>query len=170
VNLKGLDKHYLEDILWTQEHIKESSKDTETAVLACAIDLVGAAMTASSTSFLADIVSTAPDALKQLMVAVKKDPTGNWSLRDAAAYAGYSPFHLSRTFRTVVDFGFPEYVDRCRAEFAIDRLLKTDLSIDEVASSCGFGSTQALREAFKEYLGMLPSEIRSIPVDEYQGR
>ena len=42
-------------------------------------------------------------------------------------------------------------------------LCTTDNAVDVVASSCGFGTTQGLRESVKEYLGLVPSELRAIP-------
>jgi AraC-like DNA-binding protein len=60
-------------------------------------------------------------------------------------------------------FGFHEYVDRCRTETAIEMLCNTDEPIDTVAAMTGFGTTQGLRESVKEYLGLVPSEIRAVP-------
>ena len=77
--------------------------------------------------------------------------------------AGYSPFHFSRVCKQLVGYGFHEYVDRCRTECAIDMLVSTDSAVDLVASTCGFGTTQGLRESVKEYLGLVPSELRSMP-------
>ncbi len=164
-SLMGLDLRYKKSIEWALNRLRDGAPESVGAVLACMHELVGAAMTASSASCLAEVSETAAEPLRILMAAVKQNPTAPWSLREAAAFAGYSPFHLSRTFRAVMDFGFPEFVDRCRAELAITKLLRPEQSIDDVASSCGFGSTQALREACKEYLGMLPSEIRNLPME-----
>ena len=77
--------------------------------------------------------------------------------------AGYSPFHFSRVFKNLVGYGFHEYVDRSRTECAVEMLCTTDSAVDVVASSCGFGTTQGLRESVKEYLGLVPSELRAIP-------
>lgn len=107
------------------------------------------------------LISKLPDALELLVTEVRSDPQKPWSLKDAAVTAGYSPFHLSRTFRAMVGYGFPEFVDRCRTERAVEKMLGNhELLIDEIGASCGFGSTQALRDAFREYLGLLPSEVR----------
>lgn len=102
-----------------------------------------------------------PKALEALTEAVRQNPAGHWGLKDASNQVGYSPFHLSRTFRQIAGFGFPEYVDRCRTSLALNMLLNdSDASIDQAAISSGFGSTQAMRDSFREYLGFLPSEIR----------
>lgn len=98
--------------------------------------------------------------IAELLHAIKSDAKKNWSLTEAAKLAGYSPFHLSRVFRATTDIGFPEFVDRCRTESAIRQLLDTKLTINEIAEQCGFGSSQAMRTACREYTGFLPSELR----------
>jgi transcriptional regulator GlxA family with amidase domain len=61
--------------------------------------------------------------------------------------------------------GFHEFVDRTRTEYAVHLLTSTDHAIDVVATEAGFGTTQGLRESVKEYLGLVPSELRSTPED-----
>jgi len=89
-----------------------------------------------------------------------KKPDAPWPLKDAAAMAGYSPFHFSRVFKSLAGYGFHEFVDRCRTEFAVGKLCQGELAVDVVASASGFGTTQGLRESIKEYLGLVPSELR----------
>jgi len=127
---------------------------------------VGSVLTSQDGFVLAYIPADLPDPIRKLLIAVKADPTRSWSLKDASAEAGYSPFHLSRTFKVLVGYGFPEFVDRCRTEKAFGRLSTTHQSIDDIAEACGFGSTQGLRESVKEYLGLLPSELRQTPAQE----
>jgi len=104
-----------------------------------------------------------PDTIQELIKKVRGNPALPWPLRDAADEAGYSPFHFSRVFKNLVGYGFHEYVDRCRTECAVDMLCTTDNAVDLVASTCGFGTTQGLRESVKEYLGLVPSELRALP-------
>ncbi|HWD39277.1 MAG TPA: AraC family transcriptional regulator [Fimbriimonas sp.] len=103
------------------------------------------------------------DTIKDLIAKVRQNPALPWPLKDAADMAGYSPFHFSRVFKNLVGYGFHEYVDRCRTECAVELLITTDLPVDLVAGQCGFGTTQGLRESVKEYLGLVPSELRTIP-------
>ncbi len=112
---------------------------------------------------LATIPDDLPETLKNLTAKVRQNPSLGWPLKEAADLAGYSPFHFSRVFKQLVGYGFHEYVDRCRTECAIDMLVSSDSAVDLVASSCGFGTTQGLRESVKEYLGLVPSELRTLP-------
>ena len=112
---------------------------------------------------LATVPAGLPPTVQDLIKEVRINPALSWPLKDAAEKAGYSPFHFSRVFKQMVSYGFHEYVDRCRTECAVDLLLTTDNAIDLVASACGFGTTQGLRESIKEYLGLVPSELRNVP-------
>jgi len=110
---------------------------------------------------LSPLPSELPDTIRELTDEVRKDPAGSWPLKDASDRAGYSAFHFSRIFKSLVGYGFHEYVDRCRTETAVRLMLSSDLGIDVIAQRSGFGTTQGLRESVKEYLGLVPSEIRS---------
>lgn len=98
--------------------------------------------------------------LYDLIAAIRAEPQRQWNLTIAAELAGYSPFHLSRIFRQISKMGFPEFVDRCRAEIAVDLLINTSQPICSISDQCGFGTPQALRNACREYAGFLPSELR----------
>lgn len=110
---------------------------------------------------LASLPADLPETIFELVDKVRSDPTLSWPLRDAADLAGYSPFHFSRVFKSLVGYGFHEYVDRCRTELAVQFLLAGEMPLDGVSQACGFGTTQGLRESIKEYLGLVPSELRS---------
>ena len=62
--------------------------------------------------------------------------------------------------------GFPKELGKkiLKDKLAIDGRAGAHLQpVDLVASTCGFGTTQGLRESVKEYLGLVPSELRTIP-------
>jgi AraC-like DNA-binding protein len=109
---------------------------------------------------LAPLPPDLPPSIRKLADHVCKNPGGQWPLKDAAAAAGYSPFHFSRVFKSLVGYGFHEFVDRCRTEFAVSLLCETEEATDLIAQKAGFGTTQGLRESIKEYLGLVPSELR----------
>jgi AraC-like DNA-binding protein len=103
----------------------------------------------------------------RLVSLVRENPCSQWTLREAAQIVGYSAFHLSRTFKTTVGYGFPEFVDRCRTELAIQTISDPALTMESVATQAGFGSTQAMRNSFRAHTGFLPSEVRSFLIDQH---
>lgn len=135
----------------------------EPMLLSAAYQLIGDLMMTSDEVQVAPTPGDISDVLKDLITQVRATPSMGWPLRDAANAAGYSPFHFSRVFKQQVGYGFHEFVDRCRTEAAVQQLLNTETNVDLIASSSGFGTTQALRESIKEYLGLVPSELRSVP-------
>lgn len=114
-------------------------------------------------SVLAPTPRTVPEPLQLLIESVRREPDRPWPLKDAADEAGYSPFHFSRIFKQQTGFGFHEFVDRTRTEHAVELLCSTDDAVDAVAMEAGFGTTQGLRESVKEYLGLVPTELRTEP-------
>ena len=112
---------------------------------------------------LAPLPPDLPVVIKQLTEKVKAKPDQPWPLKEAADFVGYSPFHFSRVYKQLVGYGFHEFVDRCRTEAAVELITGSALAIDLVAAQAGFGTTQALRESVKEYLGLVPSELRAEP-------
>ena len=115
---------------------------------------------------LAPVPADLPANISQLVTQVRQRPDVPWPLKEAADLVGYSPFHFSRVYKSLIGYGFHEFVDRCRTEHAVDLLCTSDTPIDVVAAASGFGTTQALRESVKEYLGLVPSELRASP-DEF---
>ncbi|MCX7799619.1 MAG: AraC family transcriptional regulator [Fimbriimonadales bacterium] len=110
---------------------------------------------------LTPLPSDLPPMLVALIDRVKEHPEHPWPLKEGADFVGYSPFHFSRVFKSLVGYGFHEFVDRCRTELAVRKLTSTEEPVDSIATSCGFGTAQGLRESIKEYLGLLPSELRA---------
>lgn len=114
---------------------------------------------------LAPIPADIPENIRLLVEEVRATPDQPWPLKEASDRVGYSPFHFSRMFKQLSGFGFHEFVDRTRTESAVEELCATDTPVDLVASNAGFGTTQGLRESIKEYLGLVPTELRSEPDD-----
>lgn len=134
----------------------------EPLMLSVAYEVVARLVTGGDEVQLAALPPELPETIRQLTKSVRAKPADGWPLKDAADMAGYSPFHFSRVFKSLVGYGFHEYVDRCRTEAAVELLVTTEMAVDLVASNCGFGTTQGLRESIREYLGLVPSELRAV--------
>lgn len=115
---------------------------------------------ASDTAHLAEIPGGLPRPVQTVVNAVLANREAKWDLKAAAELVSYSPFHFSRLFRTYFGFGFHVFVEKCRSERALRYIADDDLHIDLAARKAGFGSSQALRIAIRDNLGMSPSELR----------
>lgn len=78
-----------------------------------------------------------------------------------ARRAGVSERHLSRLFLREVGATPGRYVRRARTEAAAHLLTGTDLTVEAVASRCGFGTVETLRQAFVSRYGVSPSHFRA---------
>jgi AraC-like DNA-binding protein len=167
VACKPIDPHFKDAVERLEKAIAASGDTLEPLIISVLYEVVARMMVGMDQVQLAAIPLTLPDTIKELVAKVRSNPAAPWPLKDAADQAGYSPFHFSRVFKGMVGYGFHEYVDRCRTECAVEMLCTTEHAVDLVASTCGFGTTQGLRESVKEYLGLVPSELRAVP-DSYE--
>lgn len=78
-----------------------------------------------------------------------------------AARVGVSERHLGRLFRAHLGRSPARHVRRARAEAAAQLLTATDLPLARIASRCGFGSTETLRQAFHDVYATSPSHWRA---------
>jgi AraC-like DNA-binding protein len=163
VACKPIDPLFQSAVARFDEAVAGPKEIMEPQVVSFIYEVVGRLVVGADQVQLAAVPIDLPDTIKDLVSKVRASPALAWPLKDAADMAGYSPFHFSRVFKNLVGYGFHEYVDRSRTECAVEMLCTTDNAVDVVASSCGFGTTQGLRESVKEYLGLVPSELRAIP-------
>lgn len=135
----------------------------EHRIAAIVMEIGASIMHSTNSHSLAPAPAGISDVLAKLIETVRESAASPWPLKEAADFVGYSPFHFSRIFKAQIGIGFHEFVDRTRTEMAVQLLTTTDHPIDLVASEAGFGTAQGLRESVKEYLGLVPSELRSSP-------
>jgi transcriptional regulator GlxA family with amidase domain len=78
-----------------------------------------------------------------------------------AERAGISERHLTRLFLREVEVTPGRFVRRARTEAAAQLLTTTDLTMEAIASRCGFGTPETLRQAFQSRYGVSPSHYRT---------
>ncbi len=69
-----------------------------------------------------------------------------------------SPRNLTRLFKTTTGITVGEYIETLRVEKAM-QMLKEEYKVEVVAQSCGFQSTNQLRNILKKRMGVLPSTL-----------
>ncbi len=79
---------------------------------------------------------------------------------ELAKDAGWSAGHLNRMVKETTGDTVQEYIGRARAAKAAQLLLTKDWSVEQVASSVGYGNARAFRRAFQRYYVKAPSEFR----------
>ena len=74
------------------------------------------------------------------------------------AYLSYSYF--SRSFKSIVNMSFKDYLNLTRINHAEKRLFATDKTITQIASECGFNSVSYFIATYKKIKGKTPQMAR----------
>lgn len=98
--------------------------------------------------------------LRRALDLVTADPSGDLRLTTMAAELAVSERHLTRLFRRELGSTPGQFVERLRVEAAQALLESGDSAIPDVAGTCGFGSQETMRQAFRRVLGVTPSTYR----------
>lgn len=101
-----------------------------------------------------------PDYLQVLRRAVLCHPEENFSLLSYENLLGISRYRLCREYKAAFGITPLQDVNAHRLESAKNRLLYSDLSIQEIAAACGFGSSTQFINLFKRKYGLTPGEFR----------
>ncbi len=82
------------------------------------------------------------------------------SLQSLAQRCFYNPSYFSRTFKKMMGKTLIEYITELRLENAVQYLVKTKKSVQEICELCGFSSKNMFYKNFEKVYGCTPSEYR----------
>lgn len=82
------------------------------------------------------------------------------SLQHISTAFNLSERSVSRLFQAELQISFLQYLKALRIVKAIELLLKTELSVSEIANKIGYITLGAFSNAFFEFTGMRPLEMR----------
>lgn len=100
------------------------------------------------------------DALREVQHHIAEHLDADLSVESLAARASMSPRHFARCFREETGSTPARFVEAARLEAARRRLEESGDSIDVIAHSCGFGTSETMRRAFVRTLHVAPTEYR----------
>lgn len=83
------------------------------------------------------------------------------TVTDLAAEAHVSERQLTRVFKSELGMTPRAYIESARVEAARNRLETTDDTLDRVATTCGFGTTDTLVRSFRRILNTTPTDYRN---------
>lgn len=105
--------------------------------------------------------SPPPNPVRKLLEAIRKNPGADWESAAAAKAAGLSASRLARVLRVETGRSLGETVRAVRLEAACDLLARTDLSIAEIAATCGFCDQSYFTNVFREDRKVTPRAFRA---------
>ncbi len=100
--------------------------------------------------------------LKNILSYLRKNYSQPISLTELSQTVGLSPQYLSSFFKSMTGKTPIEYLTEYRIEKAAHKLRSTDLSITDIAFSCGFSDLSYFIKVFKNTKGISPGKYRNL--------
>jgi len=100
------------------------------------------------------------DRLKRVLDYIDAHLANPLLLRDLAAVACLSPYHFARSFKRSIGMGPHRYVMERRIERARRLILRSNLSLADIAAAVGFDSQASFTSRFSRHVGMTPGRLR----------
>lgn len=98
--------------------------------------------------------------LRKVLAYIEEHLAEDLRMDALAEVAGMSKYHFSRLFKAAVGVPPYRYVVQQRVEAAQLLLLRTDLTVTQIALRTGFSSQSHLSTAFREHAGTTPVALR----------
>ncbi|MDF2923742.1 MAG: hypothetical protein K0R57_2656 [Paenibacillaceae bacterium] len=96
----------------------------------------------------------------QAAAAIEQRAFDHCSLQEIAAELQMSAYRLSREFKSVFGVAPVHYLRSLRLEKAKVLLVETNLTLAQIAESCGYESGFYLNKLFRRHLGATPAQFR----------
>lgn len=108
-----------------------------------------------------DPSATSPtlDQVRRALSYMKSNFHKKITVDDIAASAGLSKFHFLRQFKRITGRTPTHYLNAIRCEHARNLLESGQCSVKEVAFQCGFTNGSYFSNVFRQYTGLLPSQV-----------
>jgi len=82
-------------------------------------------------------------------------------IHDVAKAVGLSESHLRARFHSLAGIGLGAYIRRLRLHRARTMMRSSELRLKEIAERCGYDSIYTFSRAFRQEIGMSPSQFRN---------
>jgi AraC family transcriptional regulator len=93
--------------------------------------------------------------IEQVVVFIHDHLSDQLDLATVAKQSNFSPYHFHRIFQGAMNETPQDYINRLRVERAANYLTKSrELSITDIAMTCGFASSSTFARAFKKHFGV----------------
>jgi transcriptional regulator GlxA family with amidase domain len=83
------------------------------------------------------------------------------TVRDLAGHSGLSTRQLARRMHAELELGPLDWLHQQRITRAQELLERTDASVEQIATSCGMGTSATLRRHFHRAVGVTPTAYRA---------
>jgi AraC-like DNA-binding protein len=127
-------------------------------------ELLGACITRAHPGFRGSTRRKSSSERRRLVVDVCEhlNTSDRISLVDIAARVHYSPFHLTRVFRSMTGITMSQYRTNLKLHDVLARLVDGDTNLSDIAVSAGFIDHSHMTRTFVANVGATPSELRQL--------
>ena len=109
-----------------------------------------------------------PSAVIKAIEYIKKNLAEDLSLGTVAAYVSLSPVHFHNTFKVAVGKTLHKFVEEQRLKAAVNLLVTSNMTLSEIAYTCGFSSQSYFSFAFKREMKTTPREYTKALNEMYE--
>lgn len=107
--------------------------------------------------------------LEQAILYIEKNLSQDLDIRIVAKEIGYSYYHFTRIFESVLGESVGNYIRKRRLSKSVEKLLFSDDKIIDIAFECGYESSEAYSRAFKAIYQVSPNAYRQNRIDVLKG-
>jgi AraC-like DNA-binding protein len=97
--------------------------------------------------------------LKPVLVFLEAHVSERVTLANISERFGISERSMSRLFQSELSISFLQYVKQLRMVKAVELILKTDLTLSEIAYATGYLSISSFSNTFKQFTNLRPSQF-----------
>jgi AraC-like DNA-binding protein len=105
--------------------------------------------------------------LKEAFKYIDANYMNDISLPDVAKSVGFSEFYFSRIFKDITEKNFSLYLNEYRIKQAEYFLIKSNMSVSDIAYTVGFNSIVTFNRSFKSIKGCSPSVYKKIGLPSF---
>ncbi|MCP3967973.1 MAG: helix-turn-helix transcriptional regulator [Lentisphaerae bacterium] len=106
-------------------------------------------------------VSVKDNRIEKICSILKKNPGKHWSTSELADKVYFSDNAFIRRFKEVMGEPPQVYLQKLRIERIAELLMESELSIEDIASECGFCDRHYLSRTFKKHYKQSPGQFRT---------
>ena len=132
-------------------------------------DLSGASMQSLSLEILGQLLFNdrtkqlgRPSWVSRLEEILRCDYAEKLSLEELSRQLAVHPVHLSRSFSRYFRCTLGEYVRNIRVKRSLELMSRKNLTLTEIATTCGFADQSHFTRSFKQIMGVSPSTYRRL--------
>lgn len=112
-----------------------------------------------------------PKSIENVMIFIKENYAQDLSIDQCVEQSGLSKYYFMREFKKYVGVTPLQFLTNIRIKKAIDYLLTTTYSIEQIARYTGYKNGNYFSKVFKNYTGTTPNRYRNtrkqMPVDQW---